>query len=268
MQVGSESFCFLPLAATWSRARHHGEGQKPLRSWAQPLGFRDLDPGSEVTSQYAINNMSFSLSWLTQEAMSCTSTKIGVIRVFPEDLGEIESGSSESSKSWSRSMTVVEEQSTPAKSEIRTKCDLSVFSRTLRTLVLSFLHPSWPLFHSSGIRGNDAILSYAGPLQKTCPCVQGQKPMQGMSADGVFLSQSPVGVCAMCWKRCFRGTETADSLKKVSLADRIWKFLSASIVGNSVIVISFVVAGPTSQRVEEQWPLSGNPSRFRGERRQ
>ena len=36
--------CLFPAAATWSRARHFGSGQKPLRSRAEPFGVQCLDP--------------------------------------------------------------------------------------------------------------------------------------------------------------------------------------------------------------------------------
>ena len=35
--------CLLPAAATWSRARHFGNGQQPLRSRAEPFGLQILD---------------------------------------------------------------------------------------------------------------------------------------------------------------------------------------------------------------------------------
>ena len=37
------SLCLLPAAASWSRARHFGDGQKPLRSRAELFGLQSLD---------------------------------------------------------------------------------------------------------------------------------------------------------------------------------------------------------------------------------
>ena len=52
--------CLLPAAATWSRAGHFGDGQKPLRSRAEPFGLQSLGPSFNFESygiEPAIENL-------------------------------------------------------------------------------------------------------------------------------------------------------------------------------------------------------------------
>ena len=78
--------CLLPAAATWSRARHFGNGQKPLRFRTEPFGLQSLDPNS--TSKVTASNQQLEfVSWFLKEALTCPTKKVRVIRVFPEDLG-------------------------------------------------------------------------------------------------------------------------------------------------------------------------------------
>ena len=71
--------CLLPAAATWSRARHYGNGQKPLRARTGPFGLQSLDPSQRGAKRRSRARQRRSL----------------VSLVFPEDLGGwLESGPS------------------------------------------------------------------------------------------------------------------------------------------------------------------------------
>ena len=68
--------CSLPAAATWSRARHFGNGQKPLRSRAEPFGLQSLDPNS--TSKVTASNQQLEfVFWFFKEALTCPTKKVG-----------------------------------------------------------------------------------------------------------------------------------------------------------------------------------------------
>ena len=76
----------VAAVATWSRARHFGNGQQPLRSRAEPFGLQSLDPLS-ISKVTALNQQLVFVSWFLKEALMCPTKKVGVILVFPEDLG-------------------------------------------------------------------------------------------------------------------------------------------------------------------------------------
>ena len=78
--------CLLPAAATWSRARHLWDGQQPLRSRAEPFGPQSLDPLS--MSKVTAGIQPAAGIWFLVPQRSPTK-KVGVILVFPEDLGGV-----------------------------------------------------------------------------------------------------------------------------------------------------------------------------------
>ena len=73
--------------------------------------------------------------------------------------------------------------------------------------VCKSIHQGWPNLVST-VLDHSPTLSYAGPLQKPCPCVQKtHKAMRGTSSDGLFLSQSATSLSSKFWKQCFAGLE-------------------------------------------------------------
>ena len=86
--------CLLPAAATWSRAPHFRNGQKPLRSRTEPFGSQSLDLNS-ISKVSASNQQLEFVFGFPKEALTCPTMNVGVILVFPEDLGGwLESGPS------------------------------------------------------------------------------------------------------------------------------------------------------------------------------
>ena len=86
--------CLLPATATLSRAQHFGNGQKPLRSRTEPFGLQSLDPNSTSKATASNQQLEFAF-WFLKEALTYPTKKVGVILVFPEDLGGwLESGPS------------------------------------------------------------------------------------------------------------------------------------------------------------------------------
>ena len=78
--------CLLSAAATWSRARHFGDGQQPLRSRAEPFGLQSLDPFQFRRLRHRTSSWNLFLG--SSRKRSCArQKKVGVILVFPEDLG-------------------------------------------------------------------------------------------------------------------------------------------------------------------------------------
>ena len=67
--------CLLPAAATWSLARHFWDGQKPLRSRAEPFGQQSMDPLSMSKVTASNQQLEFD-SWFLKEALMCPTKKI------------------------------------------------------------------------------------------------------------------------------------------------------------------------------------------------
>ena len=71
-----------------------------------------------------------------------------------------------------------------------------------------FFPLGWPQFHSE--IGDSAAVVCRPPCRKDAHVPQRHTPMKGVSADGDFRSQSPIGMDAMFWKLCFNEIEAAD----------------------------------------------------------
>ena len=83
-------FDMIPIvlsASTWSRSRHSGlPGQPLLRSRSSPLGLSSLSP--EETEKIHSANMVLEIAaWVAEQTLQCPSKMIGLILIFPEDLG-------------------------------------------------------------------------------------------------------------------------------------------------------------------------------------
>ena len=77
----------VPPASTWSRARHRkGTSESPLRSREEPLGLSSLSPQEAVKVFHANRAVEICTRFLEQ-ATQCSVRKVGIILVFPEDLG-------------------------------------------------------------------------------------------------------------------------------------------------------------------------------------
>ena len=81
----------VPSASTWSRSRHSGlPGQPPLRSWSSPLGLSSLSL-EETEKIHSANRVLEIAAWVAEQSLQCRSKMIGLILIFPEDLGGHES---------------------------------------------------------------------------------------------------------------------------------------------------------------------------------
>ena len=77
--------------------------------------------------------------------------------------------------------------------------------------IFNFIHLGWPKLATT-VLDHGTSLSYSGPLQKACPCVQRHKAFRGTSSDGSFLSQSALGLSSKFWHRCFTNLAPSNSL--------------------------------------------------------
>ena len=79
--------------------------------------------------------------------------------------------------------------------------------------ICNVIHVGWPELVTTAL-DQGTSLSYSGPLQKTCPCVQKHEALRGTSPDGSFLSQSAAGLSSKFWHWCFTNLETSNSLRE------------------------------------------------------
>ena len=76
----------VPSASAWSRSRHSGlPGQPPLRSRFSPLGL-SLSP-VESEKIHSANRVLEIAAWVAEQTLQYPSKMIGLILIFPEDLG-------------------------------------------------------------------------------------------------------------------------------------------------------------------------------------
>ena len=68
--------------------------------------------------------------------------------------------------------------------------------------ICNVIHLGWPELVTTAL-DQGTSLSFSGPLQKACSCVQRHKAFRGTSSDGSFLSQSAPGLSSKLWRRCF-----------------------------------------------------------------
>ena len=177
--------CLLPAAATWSRPRHFGMGSKPLGSFE---GY-GIEPAAGI----------------------CFLVPQGSAHMPDENRGH--SGVSRRPR-WPPGFRAdgvhgAEFLCQIGKSDLMRP--LGIFS--ILEKVCKSLHRGWPNLVSTVI-DHGKTLSYAGPLQKACPCVQKHKELRGTSSDGLFLSQSAASLSSKFWKQCFSGLVTANSLRE------------------------------------------------------
>ena len=78
--------------------------------------------------------------------------------------------------------------------------------------IFNFIHLGWPELTTT-VLDHGTSLSYSGPMQKACSCVQRHKAFRGTSSDGSVLSQTALGLSSMFWHRCFTNLELSNSLR-------------------------------------------------------
>ena len=197
--LGFNVACFLPPASTWSRARNHGEGQEPLRSSSKFLGLDDMNPQSSSKVTVCNHQLEF-IAWFSQEALCCLTSKIWMRGGEGEEFWLSQkilavSLSRGPYTTWTLRKSQALEALHDGHRQTFCLCQLGCSDQmrswgilTRLSPVFSLLHPGWHKFQMGF--SNSAFLSYSCPLQRRCSCSHDHKPMRGVSADGVFLSQS------------------------------------------------------------------------------
>ena len=142
-----------------------GDGQQPLRSRAEPFGLQSLDPLSMSKVTASNQQLEFD-SWFLKEALTCPTKKVGVILVFPEDLGGLlDSGPT---SIWAYKVVSVA-QRTSARLEILTMRLLGIFSNLAN--VCKSLHQGWPNLVSTVIDHISDVVLHR-PLAEDMPMCQ------------------------------------------------------------------------------------------------
>ena len=189
-----------PPASTWSRSRHLGPTQTPLRSRAQPLGLTSL--GALAQSRISEANRTLEVcTWLAQQALM---VNVPCVLMFPEDLGgHAHSGPS---SPWALQDWRHLEGLGEARRGSAFLCRLADadhrrptgFITNLDTLI-SDLHLGWP-----SLLPIQQDLYYDGPLPKACPCTTQHSVLVGLDPAHDFLSRSCPVIPVALWSYCFQ----------------------------------------------------------------
>ena len=172
----------------------------------------------------------------------CATKKVGVILVFPEDLGGLQD--SGPTTIWALQEVNSLEGLQGGLRGAAHLCQigdsehmrpLGIFSNLAN--VCKSLHQGWPNLVSTVV-DHIPTLSCIGPLQKTCPCLKTHKAMRGTSSGGLFLSQSVTSLSIKFWKQCFSGVRNCqlplgrrDRLEPIFTQHRTTATRGASISG-------------------------------------
>ena len=158
----------------------------------QPFGLQSLDPNSISKVTESNQQLEFD-SWLFMEALICPT-----FWCFQQT--SVASWIQDRAQSWAlqefKSLVGLQGGLCGAAylcqiGDADHMRPLGIFSNLEN--VCKSIHRGWPNLVSTVI-DHSPTLSYTGPLQKTCPCVQNHKALRRASLDGHFLSHSGAGL--------------------------------------------------------------------------
>ena len=219
-----ELVIILPPASTWSRARHTGSAQQPLRSRSNPLGLDNATANNYDRIQHSNKVVEVSW-WFSAVALTAEKTPVQMILLFPEDLGgDRVSGPS---SIWALEGFRLLQDVGEARRGAAFFCQIAGAEHRRPTGVLTnvkgmerFLNVGWP---SHKIQEDK--LQYLGPLSRSCPCVSDHPPMEGEIEGGFNSSTAPL-LTRLFWARLFSALSPVSG--NVALRDGVAVFPTCS----------------------------------------
>ena len=192
----------IPSASTWSRLRSSAtSGQPQLRTRAFPLGVPGSDPQvAELLRQD--NRILEAISWCAEQALACSSTRVGLNLVFPEDPGG--HPVTGPSSIWALREFQLLEGVHDVHRAAGYLCQItgSEYKRPMGLLSTcqdfgTWFTQGWPRLVSSEDR-----LVYKGPLPVNCGCGRTHPPPQGFDGNGDFTSAQAHTLGTSFWLAC------------------------------------------------------------------
>ena len=196
-----EAVHLVPPAHTWSRVRHSSPDQPPLRSRDHPLGLTDLSPQFQAKVDQSNREIEI-ITWLLEQATLCTERTVGILLIFPEDLG----GHKHSGPAtiWSNTHLRKLDGACEVQRGAAFLCQIAgteyrrpvgLFSNL--AWVKAQIVPGWPRHYKA-----DQYLLYDGPLPDCCQCAVRHAPMKGTWDQESFNSSHSTGFGRQFWYSC------------------------------------------------------------------
>ena len=168
----------LPPASTWSRARHTGTGQQPLRSRSNPLRLENATANDCDRIQHS-NKVVELAWWFSAVALTTEEIPVRMILIYLEDLGN--DRVSGPSSIWALEGFKLLQDVGETRRIAAFFCQLDGAEHRRPAGVLTnvkgmerFLNVGWP-----SRKTQEDKLEYLGPLPRSCPCVSDHPPLAG-----------------------------------------------------------------------------------------
>ena len=209
----------MPPAHTWSRVRHSRPDQPPLRSKDHPLGLTDLSPQFQAKVDQSNREIEI-ITWLLEKATLCTERTVGVLLIFPEDLGG--HGHTGPATIWDNMHLRELDGACEVQRGAAFLCQIAgaeyhrpvgLFSNL--AWVKAQMVPGWPRLYKS-----DQYLVYDGPLPDRCQCAVRHAPMRGTWDQESFNSSHSTGFGKQFWHSCTNHFQPCG--RHASLRDGAW----------------------------------------------
>ena len=196
-----EAVHLVPPAHTWSRVRHSSPDQPPLRSRDHPLGLTGLSPQLQAKVDQSNREIEI-VTWLLEQATLCSERTVGVLLIFPEDLGGHEHTGP--ATIWDNMHLRELDGACEVQRGAAFLCQIASteYRRPLGLLsnlawVKAQMVPGWPRLYKS-----DQYLLYDGPLPDRCQCAVRHAPMRGTWDQESFNSSHSTGFGEQFWHCC------------------------------------------------------------------
>ena len=192
-----EAVHLVPPAHTWSRVRHSSSDQPPLRSRDHPLGLTDLSPQLQAKVDQSNREIEI-ITWLLEQATLCTERTVGVLLVFPEDLGGHEHIGP--ATIWNNTHLRKLDGACDVQRAAAFLCQIAgtehrrpvgLFSNL--AWIKAQMVPGWPRLYRA-----DQYLLYDGPLPDFCQCAVRHAPFMGAWDQESFNSSHSTGFGRAC----------------------------------------------------------------------
>ena len=197
-----DTIFLVPSASTWSRLRSSAtQGQPQLRIRAFPLGVPGSDPHVAEQLRRA-NRVLEAIAWYAEQALACSSTRVGLNLVFPEDVGG--HPVTGPSSIWALREFQLLDGVNDVHRAAGYLCRITGSENKRPMGILSACQDfgtefarGWPHLVWSKDR-----LVYKGPLPVDCGCCCTHPPLQGMDDNGDFVSAHAYTLGIPFWDAC------------------------------------------------------------------
>ena len=267
-----EAVYLIPPAASWSRLRSRTtEGQLPLRSRAEPLGLSSLNPQQSERVRQS-NREVEAVSWFAAQSARCKVRRVGLVLMFPEDLGgHVRDGPA---SPWSSREFQELESACDVRRGSAFLCQLASTDQrrpvgiiTNLPTLQSQLSLQWPQLE----RHSDELV-YRGPLPESCSCVPPHAPFRGTDAEEGFISSSSQSPSTNFWSICladldsFSGSSLRDGGGSIPSQQQSWvssgfTFSFSSSSHSRASLFSHWMAGSLSRAVLSDFGSPGQVDR-------